>query len=126
MPSTGYITVRAYTSTAQFPLKDVAVTITSEDGTAIAMRLTDRNGLIAPIEIPVPDKSESLSPDPEEKPFTAVNLYARKKGYEQIESENLQVFADTTTNQNLEMIPLSELPNQWDQSEIFYTPPQNL
>lgn len=126
MPSTGYITVRAYTSTAQFPLKDVAVTITSEDGTAIAMRLTDRNGLIAPIEIPVPDKAESLSPDPEEKPFTAVNLYARKKGYEQIESENLQVFADTTTNQNLEMIPLSELPNQWDQSEIFYTPPQNL
>lgn len=126
MPSTGYITVRAYTSTAQFPLKDVAVTITSEDGTAIAMRLTDRNGQIAPIEIPVPDKAESLTPDPEEKPFTAVNLYARKKGYEQIESENLQVFADTTTNQNLEMIPLSELPNQWDQSEIFYTPPQNL
>ena len=55
MPSTGYIQLRAYTSTAHFPLKDVAITVTATDGTAIAMRLTDRNGLITPIEIPVPD-----------------------------------------------------------------------
>ena len=40
--------------------------------------------------------------------------------------ENLQVFADTTTVQNLEMIPLSELPASWDQTVIFDTPPQNL
>ena len=126
MSATGYITVRAYTSTAQFPLQNVAITVTATDGTAIAMRLTDRNGLIDPIEIPVPDRSESLAPDPGERPFAAVNLYARLKGYEQVESENLQVFADTTTNQNLEMIPLAELPAQWDQSVIFDTPPQNL
>ena len=126
MPATGYIQVRAYTSTAQFPLKDVAITVTASDGTAIAMRLTTRNGQINPIEVPVPDKSESQEPAPGEKPFTSVNLYARLKGYEQVESENLQVFADTTTIQNLEMIPLSELPNQWDQSAIFNTPPQNL
>ena len=49
-----------------------------------------------------------------------------EKRIEQIEAENLQVFADTITNQNLEMIPLSEFPNQWDQTEIFNTPPQNL
>lgn len=126
MPATGYIQVRAYTSTAQFPLKDVAITVTATDGTAIAMRLTDRNGQVAPIEIPVPNKSESLAPDPGEKPFTSVNLYARRKGYEQVESENLQVFADTTTIQNLEMIPLAELPQGWDQTVIFDTPPQNL
>lgn len=126
MPATGYIMVRAYTSTARFPLQNVAITVTATDGTAIAMRLTDRNGLITPIEVPVPDKAESQSPEAGEKPFTSVNLYARLKGYEQVESENLQVFADTTTNQNLEMIPLSELPNQWDQTVIFDTPPQNL
>ena len=126
MPATGYIQVRAYTSKAQFPLKDVAITVTAPDGTAIAMRLTDRNGLISPIAIPVPDRSESLSPDPAERPFATVNLYAHLRGYEQIESENLQVFADTTTLQNLEMIPLSELPAQWDQTAIFNTPPQNL
>lgn len=126
MPATGYIQVRAYTSTANYPLKDVAITVTASDGTAIAMRLTNRNGAISPIEIPVPDKSESLAPDPGEQPFTLVNLYAHLQGYERVESENLQVFADTTTIQNLEMIPLSELPARWDQTVIFNTPPQNL
>ena len=126
MPATGFIQLRAYTSTAQFPLKDVAITVTASDGTAIAMRLTDRNGGITPIEIPVPDREESLQPDISRQPFTAVNLYARKQGYEQVESENLQVFADTTTFQNLEMIPLAELPQSWDQSVVYNTPPQNL
>lgn len=126
MSATGYIQVHAYQSYARLPLENVAVTVTAADGTAIAMRLTDRSGRIDPIPIPVPDRSDSLTPDPSETPFTVVNLYAHLKGYEQIESENLQIFADTTTDQNLEMIPLSELPNQWDQSVIFDTPPQNL
>jgi len=82
--------------------------------------------LIAPIAIPVPDKSESETPDPTQRPFALVNLYAHKRGYERVESENLQVFADTTTLQNLEMIPLSELPDSWDQTLILNTPPQNL
>ena len=126
MPATGDIPVRAYPSTAQFPIEDVAITVTATDGTAIAMRLTDRNGLISPIEIPVPDRVESLQPNPPERPFAIVNLYARARGYEQIEAENLQVFADTTTYQNLEIIPLAELPASWDQTVIFNTPPQNL
>lgn len=126
MSATGYIQVHAYESNAQMPLEDVAITITATGGTAIAMRITDRNGKIRPIPIPVPDKSESLSPNPPERPYTVVNLYARKNGYEQIESENLQVFADTTTNQNLLMIPLAEFPELWGQTEIFNTPPQNL
>ncbi|MDO5399919.1 MAG: hypothetical protein Q4F17_02925 [Eubacteriales bacterium] len=126
MPATGYVQVRAYASTAQFPLENVAVAITAADGTAIAMRLTDRNGRIPPIEIPVPDKSESLAPDPAETPFATVNLYAHLSGYERVENENVQVFADTTTIWNLEMVPLSELPYAWDQTVVFDTPPQNL
>ena len=126
MSATGYIQVHAYTSNARLPLQDVAITVTSEDGTAIAMRLTDRSGKIRPIEIPVPDKSESLTPDASQRPFAIVNLYGRIAGFEQIENENLQVFADTTTDQNLEFIPLSELPDQWDQTVIYDTPPQNL
>ena len=126
MPSRGYITVRAYASYAQIPVKDVAVTVTAPDGTAIAMRLTDRNGQITPIEIPVPDIAAGQTPDTGERPYALVNLYARLRGYEQIENENLQVFPDTTTNQDLAMIPLSELPGRWDRIEIFDTPPQNL
>lgn len=126
MPATGYIQVHAYSSYAQLPLENVAVSVTATDGTAIALRLTDRSGQITPIAIPVPDLQESQSPEPGEKPFTSVNLYAHLKGYEMIEAENLQVFADTTTLQNLEMIPLAELPQSWSQKMIFNTPPQNL
>lgn len=126
LASTGYITVHAYTSFAQLPVKDVAISITAADGTAIAMALTDRNGQIKQIPIPVPDREASLSPNPGEKPFTSVNLFARARGYEQAEYENLQVFSGTVTNQNIELIPLSELPGAWNQTAIFDTPPQNL
>lgn len=113
-------------SFALLPLANVAVSVTASDGTAIAMRITDRNGLITPIEIPVPDLAASQQPNSGEIPFTSVNLYARLSGYEQIENRDVQVFADTVTSQNLELIPLSELPNAWDKSESFTTPPQNL
>ncbi len=125
MPATGYIQVHAYSSFAQLPLKDVAVTITAEDGTAIAMRLTDRSGRITPVEVPVPERSESQAPGVQ-SPFTLVTIHARLKGYAQVQARNVQLFAGTTTLQNLEMIPLSELPDAWDQMEDFETPPQNL
>ena len=126
MPSVGYIQVNAFTSSARIPLKDVAVSVTSEEGTSIAMRLTDRSGRIDPIPVPVPDLEAGQSPDTGETPFTRVNLYARLNGFTQIENEDLQVFPDTVTEQDLEMIPLSEFPSSWGNREIFKTPPQNL
>ena len=126
MPASGYIQVHAYSSFAELPLQDVAISVTTSDGTSLAMRLTDRSGRIVPIEVPTPDLAESQSPGSPDAPFTSVNLNARLRGYEQIQVENLQVFADTVTLQNLEMVPLSELPAQWDQTENFQTPPQNL
>lgn len=107
-------------------MSDVAVMITNTDGSAIAMRLTDRSGLIDPIPVIVPDKAAGQSPDTGIVPFTSVNIYARLENFEQIEAENVQVFADTVTYQNLEMIPLSESPDNWTKAEIFKTPAQNL
>lgn len=122
----GYITVRAYTSTAQIPLSDVAIAITNPEGEPIALRLTDRNGRIDPIAIEVPDLSASQRPDTGIIPYTQINIYARKEDYEQIEAENVQIFAETVTDQDLQMIPLSELPDNWTKAEIFRTTPQNL
>lgn len=126
LPATGYIQVHAYESYAQLPLQDVSVTVTAVDGTAIALRLTDRSGRIEPIPIVVPDRSESLSPDPRERPFAVVNMIARKRDYEQIFIDDLQIFADVTTDQDLPMIPLSELPESRNKSETFQTSQQNL
>lgn len=126
LSATGYIQATAFTSNARIPLANVAVMVTDPGGNAIAMRLTDRSGKIEPIPITVPDKVSSLIPDSGIIPFTTVNIYARLENYEQIDAEGVQVFADTVTNQNLEMIPLSELPDAWTKAEIFRTPAQNL
>ncbi len=126
MSATGYIRVHAFTSDAQIPLKDVAVSITDPNGDPIALRLTNRSGFIEPVAVTVPDRSASQTPDTGIIPFASVNIYARLENYEQIENENVQVFAGTVTTQNLAMIPLSELPESWNKAEIFRTTPQNL
>ncbi len=127
LSATGYIQVHAFTSSAQIPLRGVAVTITDTSGAAIAMRLTNRNGMLdAPVAITVPDLSASQSPNTGIIPFSAVNLYARVEDYEEISVQQLQVFADTTTDQNLEFIPISEFPDAWNKTERFETLKQNL
>ena len=91
------------------------------------MRLTNRSGrLDVPITISVPDRSAGLQPDTGVIPFTRVNIRAKLTGYEEIEVEDVQVFPDTVTSQNLEMIPLAELPAKWNKAEIFRVPAQNL
>ncbi len=123
----GYIQVRAYTSYAQIPIKDTAVTITDPNGDAIAMRLTNRSGNFdVPVEISVPDLSAGQTPNTGVTPYASVNLYARAENFAQIDSTNVQVFPDTVTVQNLELIPLSELPGVWNGAERFNTTPQNL
>jgi hypothetical protein len=104
----------------------VAVTVTDPEGAAVAMRLTNESGNIQPIDISVPDISAGQQPDTGIIPFTTVNLYARLENYEQIEVENIQIFPGTVTTQDLELIPLSELPESWTRTEIFNTPAQNL
>ena len=108
-------------------MEGVAITVTTPTGSAIAMRLTNRSGTLdAPIAISVPDRSASQTPNTGITPYTDVNLYARTENFETIEIENLQVFPGTLTVQDLIMIPLSELPDSYNQREIFDTPPQNL
>lgn len=91
------------------------------------MRLTNRSGqLDSPIEISVPDLSAGQTPNTGIIPFVAVDLFARLENFELIHIEKLQVFPDTITLQNLEMIPLAEFPDSWNEEETFDTPPQNL
>lgn len=126
MPN-GFLTARAYMSYAQIPLEDVAVVIAAQDGTAIAMRLTNRSGLTEPISVPTPEASESQAPEENgARPFTGVTVYAFKNDFEQIVARNVQIFPGVTTVQDLEMIPLSELPDRWDENVLYSTPPQNL
>ena len=125
MPAIGYIQAKAYTSRARLPVEDAAVSVVDDEGRLLGLRTTDSSGLTTPIRLEVPDLSESQSPG-NGKPFVTVNLYARAEGYEQVLVRGIQVFADTTTTQELQFIPLAELPGSWNRLEVFDTPPQNL
>ena len=125
MPAIGYIQAKAYTSRAKLPLEDAAVSVIDENGRLLGLRTTNSSGLTTPIRLEVPDRAASQSPG-DEKPFVTVNLYARAEGYEQVLVRGVQVFADTMTTQELQFVPLSELPGSWKQVEVFDTPPQNL
>ena len=127
MSATGYLQVHAYASSAQIPLKDTAITVTDKSGSAIAMALTNRNGLLdIPISIQVPDLSAGQSPNTGIIPYSIVDLYAKVQQYEEIFVRDIQIFPDTVTLQNLEFIPLAEFPAKWNRTEQFETPSQNL
>ena len=125
MSAVGYIQAMAYASRAKLPLEDVAVSVVDEEGRLLGLRTTNSSGQTTPIRLSVPDRAESQSPG-QTKPFVTVNLYARAEDYEQILIRGIQVFADTVTEQELQMIPLAELPGSWNRVEVYDTPPQNL
>lgn len=126
MSATGYLRLRAYAGQAEFPLRDVAVTVTDSAGSTVAYRITDRSGVIDSIPLQTPDQGAGTSPNTGMLPFSRVNIYAHLDGYEQVDAEDVQIFPDTVTQQDLIMIPLPELPEKWNQAEIFQTPAQNL
>ncbi len=125
MSAIGTLITKAYYSRAQVPLEDAAITVVDDEGKLLALRLTDSSGKTEPIRLTVPDFSESQQPGTP-KPFVTVNLYARADGFEQILVREIQVFADTVTIQDLQMVPLAELPGSWNQAQVIDTPAQNL
>lgn len=126
MQTIGYLQARAYTSRAELPLEGTAVTVVDPSGRLLGLRLTDSSGLTTPITLEVPDKANSLSPQTGKPVDATVNLYARLDGYAQILVEDVQIFPDVVTIQNLPLVPLSELPEQHNPGQVILTPPQNL
>lgn len=126
MPADGYLQVHAYTSDALLPLEGAAIAVIGTDGGLIATRLTDKSGRIQPVRIAAPDAADSQSPGYDGQPFTTVSIRARHPQYEQIQVNQVQLFAGITTLQPLEMIPTALYPERLDETEYFNVPPQNL
>ena len=126
MSGVGYIHIKAYTSRAQIPLEDVAVSVLDAEGKLLALRVTDQSGNTTPISVQVPNATNSQSPQSGRPIFTKVNIYARAEGYEQVLARDVQVFEHVVTTQELPMIPLAAEPRDPANAEIFDTPPQNL
>lgn len=131
MESYGSLIAQIYTSQAQIPVAGatVAVTQPTQDGQhkLIALRVTDKNGKIAPIQIATPPISQSLSPSTADvHPYAQYDLWVQATGYEVTRIENTQVFPQVETIQKVELIPLPEYTPLRVRGEVFPIPPQNL
>ena len=128
MASIGYLIARVYTSSAQLPIENaaVAVTQTTPSGTKqLATRLTDSSGRTVPIPIASPDRQESLQPGTV-TPYTLVDVTVEYPGYERVLIEGLQIFSGVVTDQDVELLPLEELPQVYNMTEIIDIPAQEL
>ena len=129
MATTGTILTRVFTSQAQIPVAGATVAFTQRgtEGhhTLLALRVTDANGRIAPVQVDTPDASASESPGTV-TPFAVCDIWAESPGYELLVVENVQIFAGTQTLQELELIPLPEQSLTLLPETPVNVPPQNL
>ena len=126
--ATGYIVVNVYTSRAQIPLRNAKVSVTSGpegNSTLLGFRTTDENGQTSLISVETPDLELSLSPS-KMKPFALCNIKISHPSYYTLTITDVQVFANTQTLQNVELIPLEENSKPADRFINRTTPAQNL
>lgn len=104
--STGRLIVKAKAGTVDFPVEGVLITLTSELGEnskVEAVIRTDSSGIAGPVILP---SSGVPIPGEEKKDLLSYTVEADKEGYYSLVRYGVNVFPDTTTIQNLFMIPL--------------------
>lgn len=125
----GTILTRVYTSRAQIPVSGATVAFTQRGAEGrhklLAVRVTDGNGRTTPVQVSTPDAAASESPGTVE-PFAVCDIWAESPGYELLVVENVQIFPNTETIQDLELIPLPEQTDALLPEHPVNIPPQSL
>lgn len=129
MSQNGTISARVFTSRAQIPVVEATVAVsqrqTSQKHILLAVRITDENGEITPIEVPLPPAQKS-----EEQrvvtPFTTVDVWVEHPEYQQEIVEDVQVFPGVNSLQEVELIPLAEHEIPRNSYNVIHVTPQQL
>ena len=129
MSQIGTLMLRVYTSRAQLPVPGATVAVTRKAAGGrhdlLAVRITDENGRIAPVEVDTPDQAASASPGTP-SPFCVSDVWVEAQGYELLFLENVQLFPGTETLQEAELIPLPEQAPLSARVESVNVTPQEL
>ena len=126
--STGTISARVFTSTAEIPIQNAGVGITQRTDSGkrlVGYRFSDENGKTEPIAIETPGAELSRVPG-NGTPYSVVDVKIVHPAYETIIIENVQIFPGVDTIQTAQMIPIGESPLLIEESEIFDVTSQNL
>ena len=107
--STGFILVNVRAGNEATPIVGASVVVTAIDNgkrLLAAAGITDISGTVTGIEVPAPDKSYSLTPDTEVRPYSLFDISVRAKGFFNARSIDVPVFSGITSVQNFNMVPL--------------------
>lgn len=128
MVQKGSLIVRTFVSTAQLPVSDAAVIIStpgSDDRQKlIAIQMTDQSGTAGPIVLDAPDIEGSLTPGKNESAFSSYTLTVEHPDFQLAVFDHLQIFPGVETVQDVPLIPLSV--SGIDQQDLTSITPQPL
>ncbi len=128
MASTGFLTVRISTSDAELPIQDATVTVTQDTPGGVdllAVRISDRSGVVPNIAIATPALSESLSPGGP-VPYAVVDVTVDHPGYDRALIENVQLFAGVQSQQDIALVPQSRTPEAFNMTDVVNITAQDL
>ncbi len=131
MAEKGSLVVFVYTARMAIPIKNARVSILrANSNELLGFRVTNDEGLTDVYEETTPDTAISLTPQPTESefvsPFSVVDLQIEHPMYQKILIEDVQIFSNLKSIQNVELIPLEEYSTTQTSSETFIITPQNL
>lgn len=125
----GYLIAQVFTARQAIPIENAAVLVTRKNGSGddlISYQFTNSSGETQKIEIEAPEMGLSQEPGNFE-PFAVVDIRIEHPGYYPVIIHDAQVFANTTTEQQTEMIPVADNLNPVQEgSENIFVTPQNL
>ncbi len=128
MTGIGYLTVRISTSDAELPIQDATVTVTQNTSGGVkllAVRITDRSGVVPNIAIITPALDESLSPGGP-IPYAVVDVTVDRPGYDRALIENVQLFPGIQSQQDISLVPQSRTPEVFNMTDVVDITAQDL
>ena len=124
--SKGYMIIKTITSNAKIPIQGSNIALYLDDErNLLGLRESNINGSSEIIEVETPDKSLSTSPS-EKQPFTKCVIHVTHENYYNTIIRNVQVFPDTTSIQEVRLIPLEENAPPEDLNKTFIITAQDL
>lgn len=128
MAQSGTLLVRVFVSTAQLPVSDATVIVSSPENNGqhklLAIRQTDESGIAGPISLSAPERSQSIDPGHNGTAFSTYTLVVEHPDYQLAVFDQLQIFPGVETVQDVPLIPLSA--NEIERSDLVTVTPQPL
>lgn len=121
MSETGTFAAQIAAANMIIPIEGASVTITAADTDnrrLIAYLETDMNGKTEPISFETPDIQLSVSPG-SETPYTSINVRIDMPSYYSVSVRNVQIFPQTASIQQVEMLPVAEYADLNEQYRVI-------